>query len=143
MDCFISSSNSDCKIYAYDLFEDYEYKHQRFNKIKQQYSSYKTDTISKKAFKEVYNKHEDNSIDILHIDISNNGDTYKFAVDNYMPKISNGGLMILEGGSRQRDQVEWMEKFKFPEIRPALEKIEKKHKLIVLEPYPSLTLIKK
>ena len=143
LDCFINSSNENCKIYAYDLFEDYEYRHQRFKKIKKQYSTHKNVYIAKMDFKEVYNYHSDNSIDILHVDISNNGDTYRFAMDNYMPKVSKNGIMILEGGSHQRDNCEWMEEFKFPKITPAIKEINKKHSLLVLEPHPSLTIIRK
>ena len=94
-------------------------------------------------FQDVHKHHTDNSIDILHIDISNNGDTYKFAIENYMPKVSKGGLILLEGGSKLRDEVEWMETFNFPEIRPIVEKIKSEYRVMTLEPYPSLTIIKK
>ena len=143
LDCFINCADKDCQIYAYDLFEEYEYKHQRFDKIKNKYSCYNNVSITQMNFQDVHKHHTDNSIDILHIDISNNGDTYKFAIENYMPKVSKGGLILLEGGSKLRDEVEWMETFNFPEIRPIVEKIKSEYRVMPLEPYPSLTIIKK
>ena len=70
-----------------------------------------------------------------------NGDTYEFCLDKYFPKISQGGIIILEGGSKERDEVDWMNKFNFPKIRPVIEKIE--HNTLTLEAFPSLTIIKK
>ena len=60
-----------------------------------------------------------------------------------MKKISEGGLIILEGGSKERDNIEWMKKFNFLKIKPILDKIKNKYKVHVLEPFPSLTIIKK
>jgi predicted O-methyltransferase YrrM len=143
LDCFIDTSDEDCEVYGYDLFEEYKYKHEKFNFVRKKYSSRKGVSIAQMDFQEVYRHHDNNSIDILHIDISNNGDTYKFAIDNYMPKVSKEGVMLLEGGSVERDNCQWMKDFKFPKIRPVIKEIKKDYKAITFEPYPSLTIIKK
>ena len=77
----------------------------------------------------------------MHIDIANNGDVFEFAIQNYLPKIR--GVMILEGGSEERDNVEWMNKYNKPKIQPVLKKYDNDVIITVLNDYPSLTLIKK
>jgi hypothetical protein len=51
--------------------------------------------------------------------------------------------MIMEGGSEERDCVEWMVKYDKPKIRPILQKYSNSVKIEVLEDFPSITLIKK
>ena len=51
--------------------------------------------------------------------------------------------MILEGGSEERDNVEWMNKYNKPKIQPVLKKYDNDVIITVLNDYPSLTLIKK
>ena len=47
--------------------------------------------------------------------------------------------MIMEGGSEQRDNVEWMIKYNKPQIQPVI----KKYGLNVIGTFPSITIIKK
>lgn len=51
--------------------------------------------------------------------------------------------MVLEGGSEERDNVEWMLKYDRPKIQPVLKKYSSSVIITVLEDYPSLTFIKK
>jgi len=141
LEAMASSTDAGCDIYAYDLFENYTYNAPSYDQIKSKFSHYKNVTIKKADFKQIYKFHADDSIDILHVDVSNNGDTYEFCLDKYMPKVSQGGIMTLEGGSKERDEIDWMQKFNFPKIQPILKKIE--HATCILEPFPSLTIIKK
>ena len=97
--------------------------------------------INKKNFYESVDDYDDSSIDILHIDIANTGDTYDFAINNYLPKVK--GIMVLEGGSKERDNVDWMIKYNRPKIQPVLKKYSNSVIITVLEDYPSLTFIKK
>ena len=97
--------------------------------------------INKKNFYESVDDYDDSSIDILHIDIANTGDTYDFAINNYLPKVK--GIMVLEGGSEERDKVDWMIKYDRPKIQPVLKKYSNSVIITVLEDYPSLTFIKK
>ena len=88
-------------------------------------------------------KFKDGEIDILHIDIANNGDTYQHALDCYMQKVSLTGICILEGGSESRDNVYWMKQYNKPPIQPVLSNTEnqQKYNILVLKDYPSITLI--
>jgi hypothetical protein len=105
------------------------------------YKNYSNVNIYKRDFYKSVNAYEDNSIDILHIDIANNGDTFEFAIKNYLPIVK--GMMIMEGGSEERDNVEWMIKYNKPKIQPILKKYESYAKILVLQDFPSITLIKK
>ena len=51
--------------------------------------------------------------------------------------------MIMEGGSEERDNVEWMIKYNKPKITPVLQKYSNSVKIEVLEDFPSITLIRK
>ena len=143
LEALCSTANKQCQIYAYDLFEDYEFSSSVYDDIELKFSKQKNVHIKKADYKNIYKFHSDNSIDILHIDISNNGDTYEYCLNKYMPKISQGGIVLLEGGSEERAQYEWMNKFNFPKIRPIINKIKRKYTVHTLDAFPSLTIIKK
>ena len=78
---------------------------------------------------------------MIHIDIANNGDTYEDAIKHYLPKLSPTGIMILEGGSAQRDEVEWMNKYNKPKIYPVIQKYSKDYIIKTIGNIPSLTFI--
>ena len=82
-----------------------------------------------------------NKFDIIHIDISNDGDVYEFAVKNYLSKTNK--LRMLEGGSKDRDKVDWMINFTKRPINPYLEKISNNLNVEIIQKYPSMTLIRK
>lgn len=140
LDCFVNF-NQNCEIDANDLFDDFPYNAADYNFIVNKYRENSNVSIYKRDFYKSVDFYEDNSIDILHIDIANNGDTFDFAIQNYLPKVR--GIMIMEGGSEERDNVGWMVKYDKPKIRPILQKYSNSVKIEVLEDFPSLTLIKK
>lgn len=143
LQAFIDGRSDSCEIHAYDLFEDFPFNAADYNKIKERFSKYQNLKIKKLDFYKGYKKYKKESIDILHIDIANNGDVFKFAIDNYMSKIKRGGAIVLEGGSMERDQVEWMGKFNKTRINPYLESIKNKFNIRIIDKFPSLTIIKK
>ena len=53
------------------------------------------------------------------------------------------GILILEGGSRERDNVEWMDKYSKPKMQPVLEKYADHFNIKTLGTVPSLTIIYK
>lgn len=137
-------SKDTCMVHAYDLFDDFPYNTADFNTIKQMFWQYKNNMkIEKLDFYKGPEKYKNNEIDILHIDVANNADIYRFATEKYWPKISIGGAMILEGGSKERDEVEWMNKYDKPKINPYLQQISNKFNIEVIEKFPSLTVIRK
>ena len=139
----IQSSAKTTKIDACDIFDEFPYNAAVYEQVKQNFSEYENVEVKKANFFGYEANYENGQIDILHIDIANDGDTYKHALDNYMEKISIGGVCVLEGGSKERDNVWWMSKFSKPSIVEVIssKKYTEKYNIQVLEDYPSLTLI--
>ena len=141
LDTFIKNTKSDCQIKAYDIFEEFNGNSAKRDIIKK-FSGHNNVLIDYGDFYQKYKHIENNSIDLLHIDIANNGDVYKFTIDNYMSKLSKDGILILEGGSKERDNVEWMIKYEKPKIKPYLESIKNKYDIITIGKVPSITFVK-
>jgi len=97
--------------------------------------------IQEGDFYEGFKKYPNKSIDILHIDIANNGDIYQFVFDHYIQKIADNGIILMEGGSYKRDNIEWMIKYNKPKIQPVIEKYKDKYNIKVIGEFPSLTII--
>jgi predicted O-methyltransferase YrrM len=129
------------EILAYDLFEDFPFNHANFEKIKKKFSIYSNVKIDKANFYEAHNFFNDNSIDILHIDIANDGATFEHALKYWTPKVKK--FLLLEGGSIARDNVEWMDKYNKKKINPIIKKYQKEFKIDILNDYPSLTILSK
>jgi hypothetical protein len=139
---FIKNSNSDTIIKAYDLFEDFVGNCAIKETVDAKFARYENVKITKGDFYELpYSV--DNDIDIIHIDIANNGHVFEYAIKHYLPKLSENGVLILEGGSLERDDVEWMHKYNKPAIRPILEKYSDSLKIKTIGRFPSITFIKK
>lgn len=118
------------KLDAYDLFDDYKYKHGELADVQQRLKEYSVAdyvNICKGDAYEVHKNYRDiqydrdgnpgNGLDFLHIDISNTGASLRNLMELWHPKISARGLVIIEGGSEERDNVEWMRKYCFPSIK--------------------------
>lgn len=136
---FANHSSKDSNIVAIDLFEDYEYKNSNFKFVENLFSQYKNVDIKYGNFYE-YHKTCDN-FDIIHIDISNDAGIFQYALNHYFPKTNK--LLILEGGSKERDNVEWMTKFNKPSIDNFLKNLDREYKFNVIELFPSLTIFYK
>tara|TARA_B110000003_G_C16389869_1_gene433919 strand:+ start:17 stop:583 length:567 start_codon:yes stop_codon:yes gene_type:complete len=136
---FVNHSSKDTKIIGVDLFEGYEYKNSNFENIKTLFSSNKNVEIFHGDFFNYY-KNSDN-FDIIHIDISNDGDIYRFSVENYLP-ITNK-ILILEGGSEERDSIHWMKKYQKPKITDFLDSLEPEIPYQTIELFPSITIFYK
>ena len=140
---FIKSSSSNTSIDAYDIFDKFNGNHAIKDKIMKQFSPYKNVNIAEGDFYEVLKKYPDRSIDILHIDIANNGNVYEYMFQNYVNKVTDDGIILMEGGSENRDNIEWMLKYNKPKIQPILKKWSKIYDIKTIGNIPSITLIKK
>jgi hypothetical protein len=94
------------KVYGYDLFEDYEYNKPNVDRLKNNFKKYDVEDLielKKVDFYEWLNNIED--FDVLHLDISNDGD-----IISSISKATNNkdGLVFFEGGSEERDKQGWM-----------------------------------
>ena len=128
-------------IEANDLFDEFPHNAADYEFVTNKYKDNSNVFINKKNFYDSVGDYKDNSIDILHIDIANNGDVFEFAIQNYLPKVR--GVLMLEGGSAERDNVEWMLRYNKRTIQPVLQKYADNVRIEVLDDYPSITLISK
>tara|TARA_Y100000287_G_scaffold165256_1_gene147094 strand:- start:5221 stop:5766 length:546 start_codon:yes stop_codon:yes gene_type:complete len=140
---FIKNSSQDTQIYAYDIFDKFNGNHAIESQILQQFNIYNNVNIDYGDFYDVYKKYDDKSIDILHIDIANNGDVCEFMFQNYLNKVKDNGVVLMEGGSKERDNIEWMIKYNKPKIKPILDKYSKEYDIKTIGEIPSITIIKK
>ena len=133
-------------VIAYDLFDEYEYKHGNavdvHNMLKHEGVADFVTILQGDAY-EVHKQHEDGSIDLLHIDISNDGKTFLDMFELWNQKISPFGRIVFEGGSAERDKVEWMSQFGKLPIRKVLPKLADKKgwQVMVIKDWPSLTVM--
>lgn len=133
-----------CKIDAYDIFEKFEGNGAKKDVITDMFKDYDNIKIDELDFYHGYKKYDDGSIDILHIDIANTGDVYKFCIEKYLDKISSNGIIVLEGGSAERDEVSWMQKYNKTLIVPYLNKLKRERNdliIHVLDVFPSMTIV--
>jgi predicted O-methyltransferase YrrM len=133
--------SSSCQIDAYDIFEEFNGNGANKEKLSQTFTEYKNVNIQYGDFYKVIDNLYDESIDILHIDIANNGEVFEFALTKYITKIKKDGIIILEGGSKERDEIGWMNKYNKPKITPILNKYKDDFKIKIIGTLPSLTII--
>ena len=138
--CFADNSDKNTKIESYDIFDEFVGNSANKEQLIEKFKEYNNVNIQ---YGDFYKLHMlDNKYDIIHIDIANNGDVYEFAINNYLQKLNTNGLLILEGGSNERDNIEWMIKYKKPKIQSILEKYKDKLDIKTIGEIPSITFIK-
>ena len=143
LDKFTCNSDTHTEIFAYDIFDKFNGNHAIKDKIINHFSPYENVNIAYGDFYNVFKLHKNKSIDILHIDIANNGDVYEFMFQNYVDKLKDDGIILMEGGSEERDNIEWMIKYNKPKIKPVLDKYNLKYDIKTIGKIPSITIIKK
>jgi predicted O-methyltransferase YrrM len=143
LDMFSKYSSKDCKIIAYDIFEDFNGNSAEFDYITKKYKDDEKIEIKKGDFYKVLDTFDNDSLDIIHIDIANEGFTYDFAIKHGMRKLKKNGLLLMEGGSEARDKVHWMKKYKKPLIIPVLEEHKKTYNITTIGTFPGITIISK
>lgn len=135
---FINNSDEETIIEAYDIFESFN-GNSSDREIIKKFQDNKNVRIKYGDFYQKYKDFNNESIDILHIDIANDGNVYEFAVKNYLEKINKNGIIILEGGSEKRDKVNWMEKYNKKSIVSFLNSLNMNFK--IFGEFPSITII--
>lgn len=78
--------------------------------------------------------------DMLHVDISNDGAIIEKTLTTLAPHMENGSIVVFEGGSKERDKVEWMKSSGKRPINPLQEKFGFE---ILDERFPSISIAKK
>ena len=65
-------------------------------------------------------------------------------IKHYFKKLKKNGIAILEGGSKERDEVQWMKKYNKIKISDTLMKIKaKNYNFINIGKMPSITIFLK
>jgi len=132
---------------SYDLFEDYKYKHGSKDEVEKMLTKNNVldyVKIMKGNAYEVYRNYKDKSIDFLHVDISNTGEVVKKIMKLWYSKIKERGLILFEGGSEERDNIEWMKSYNMSPIRKELlcnELINNNFIWSVYEYFPSMSVL--
>ncbi len=95
------------KIVCYDLWDAYPYKHSNLQTTKQNIEKYGVQDFVEFRQADYYEWLKNpEPFDLMHLDISNDGDTIK---QTYLAL--KGAIILFEGGSQQRDLVDWMKKY--------------------------------
>jgi len=132
------------KVYGYDLWENFEYKHgQRIWKTKALIEKYNLSNIIKlkygNFFEYINNPDYFVDKDLVHIDINNDGNILNKVYNKLVlnPKIKCD--ILFEGGIRDRDNCWWMKKYN----RPNMHTLKKTLGFEILnDNYPGLSLLK-
>lgn len=127
----------------YDLWEKYEFNSVPQSVAEKNLKKFK-DIVSfnLEDATQVYKKYK--SVDILHVDISNDGEKLEKIIPQWIDKVNQ--LIIIEGGSEEHDNLEWMIKFKKMPIRSWLEEFSRKRgdiEYFTIEPFLSVTLMRR
>lgn len=144
---FLYQMNS--KLQAYDLFEDYEFKHGSKEEVEKLIAEKGLTDYAEVLKGDAYKVHElypDNSVQFLHVDISNTGEVLRRIMELWTPKMIQRGLILFEGGSDERDHNEWMTKYNKPSIKQEIETnkfINDNYMYGTYWPYPSMTVFLK
>jgi len=139
-------SNHLSHLYAYDLWDDYKYKHGSMEEVQKLLAEARLSefvSLYKMDAYEVHKLYGTESVCMLHVDISNDGDVLNRIVEQWHTKLSMGGMLLFEGGSEERDKVEWMVKYNKKPIRPVIDSHEILNKWYIYATYnafPSLSV---
>lgn len=139
---FRQGCSPETRIYAYDIFERF-IGNSANRTIIDRFKDYPNIQIEEGDYYKKHTEIPDGSIDILHIDIANDGDVYEFAIQQYLRKLTPSGIMILEGGSVERDNVGWMIKYGKRPISPVLDKYRDSLDITVFQGFPSVSIIRR
>jgi len=125
------------QLICYDLWEDYKYKHSTINQTIQNVDKYEISQYVK-FIKMDFNDWIINPepFDLMHLDISNTGDI----ILNAYKSLPEGSIVMFEGGSEERDNIEWMNKYNATPIN-SVKNITNYQ--ILNNNFPSLSIFKK
>lgn len=128
------------KVVSYDIWDKYAYKHTTLSTAATNVAQYGLSDFVEFRDCDFWKwlGGDKEQFDMLHLDISNDGDTIQQASSSLRSQIENGALLVFEGGSVQRDQEEWMVKFNktpFNSVKQATQYV------VLNENWPSISII--
>jgi predicted O-methyltransferase YrrM len=129
------------KIKCYDLWDKYQYNHTSMGDTLENIKSYElsdyVDFIQMDFNDWLKNPEE---FDLMHVDVANTGDVIKNLYDATKDQIEKGSIILFEGGSKERDQTDWMIKYGMTPMNSV--KSYTKYE-VLSEYFPSISIIKK
>ena len=131
---------------AYDLFDGYQYQHGSMAEVTQRLADYKNLTIVEADAFKVHDRYQSSSVDFLHVDLSNTGEIVRKIMAAWDEKMVQGGVILFEGGTQERDQIEWMVKYQKQPIKPEIEIneiIQRRYVYGTYLKFPGLTMLLK
>ncbi len=120
------------EIDTYDLWSKYPYKKGQKTDTEANVANYGLSRHVRCLFGDVTTWNPE-PFDLMHIDIGNTGDVIEEAVARFK---DFGGVIVFEGGSKERDEVEWMKKYD----KKPLSGCKVNYKVID-ERFPSLSMV--
>jgi predicted O-methyltransferase YrrM len=139
----------DGKLWCWDLWDDYVYNHGNQYEVQKLMDDNELSGFVKlnngEAF-ETAHLIQYESVDFLHMDISNDGATLKKVMQFWSHRIKPCGMIAFEGGSEERDKIKWMINYNKIPIRDELKNnkiIENDFKYFTMTPFPSMTIFQK
>lgn len=125
------------KIKCYDLWEDYQYKHSTIQQTIENVKKYSLDEYVEFIQMDYYQwLLNPEPFDLMHLDISNTGDTILKTYN----ALSKGSVVMFEGGSEERDNIEWMLRYNSTPIN-SVKNITNYE--VINSNFPSLSIFKK
>ena len=129
-------------VYAYDLWEKYPYRHSTKEKVLENLKKYKVENYVSLEDGDIFEWIEKKeNFDLIHVDISNDGEKIQKIYNSLRAnKNSKNSIMLFEGGTKERDQIEWMVKYNKEKIYPLLQSGQVPYK-IISEKFPGLSMV--
>lgn len=131
-------ANGKGELFCYDFWENYGFLSVAQKNLKEFESIIHIEMRNAFGVEKI---HE--TIDILHIDLGNEGEILEKILPLWIDKTRQ--LIIIEGGSAERDNRGWMIKNKVMPIRKWLEDFNRRRpdiEYFTIEPFPSVTIIR-
>ena len=129
--------NGEGHVKAYDLFEDYQYKNGVKEVVGHNLDFYGLKDKVRLYQGDFYRWLDDpEPFDLLHFDISNDGDIIKLVKDKLSKQINEGAIVLFEGGGIIRDDIEWMIKYEKTKMNPLKDEL---NFTVLTEQYPTLS----
>jgi len=139
LEAFAKNLPYSSKILGIDIFESYEFKNAEYKYLVEKFEEFKNVKIEYGDFYDYFLLGY--TFDLIHIDISNDADIFEFAIKNYLPLCNKA--LVLEGGTKERDEVGWMVKHNKKPISNYLNTLNTNLNFKVIKDFPSMTIIKK
>jgi hypothetical protein len=140
-----AEKNTSDVITGYDLFEDYQFNSFAYddaiNRVKKFNLSNSINFIKCNALEGNLIEERLLKSDLTHIDLSNEGNLFERVLKAEFQKNS---IVVLEGGSTDRDKNSWINKYDARMIYPVLKLYAKKRadiKISIIDIFPSVTII--